>query len=170
MNIILIGFMGAGKTTVGALLAKRMNFNFYDTDEMITIDEKKEIVEIFDSNGEEYFRDLESKKLDEIESFNNCIFSTGGGIILREENRKILQRNFSVYLKASYEIIFERIKQDSSRPLLNTENPYLTGLEIFNSRKNIYESFQFSVETDNINPELVAEKIYSLYKDENEKN
>jgi len=162
-RIFLIGFMGAGKTTVGELLAKRMKFSYYDTDQMIVSDERREIVEIFSSDGEEYFRDLETKKLQEIEDSDETVFSTGGGIILRESNRKILNRNFSVYLKASYETIFERIKQDSSRPLLNTDNPYLTGLEIFESRKDIYESFERHIETDNIDPSLVVEEIYSLY-------
>ena len=105
-NIFLIGFMGAGKTTIGSLLADKINFNFYDTDQMIVEQESREIVEIFKSNGEDYFRDLETGKLTEIENYKETIFATGGGIILRQENREILKRNFSVYLKASFETIF----------------------------------------------------------------
>ncbi len=163
-NIFLIGFMGAGKTTIGSLLADKINFNFYDTDQMIVEQESREIVEIFKSNGEDYFRDLETGKLTEIENYKETIFATGGGIILRQENREILKRNFSVYLKASFETIFERIKEDTTRPLLNTEDPYSTGLKIFESRKELYDSFTLSVDTDGISPDLIADKIYSLYK------
>ncbi|MBT3475521.1 shikimate kinase [bacterium] len=163
-NIFLIGFMGAGKTTIGFLLAKKLNFNFEDTDQMIVQEECKEIVEIFESKGEDYFRDLETKKLLEIEDYKKTIFATGGGIVLRQQNREILKRNFSVYLKASYQTIFERIKDDNTRPLLNTQDPYSTGLKIFESREDIYDSFDFIVDTDNVSPALIVDEIYSLYK------
>ena len=161
-SIFLVGFMGAGKTTVGSILSEKMNFDFCDTDQMIVEEESREIVNIFKTDGEEYFRDLESKKLYEVQNRENTIFSTGGGIILREENREILNKNFSVYLKASYEEIFSRIKKDTTRPLLNNEDPYNTGLKIFESRKELYDSFLLFVETDFISPELVADKIYNL--------
>ena len=163
-NIFLIGFMGAGKTTIGFLLAKKLNFNFEDTDQMIVQEECKEIVEIFESKGEDYFGDLETKKLLEIEDYKKTIFATGGGIVLRQQNREILKRNFSVYLKASYQTIFERIKDDNTRPLLNTQDPYSTGLKIFESREDIYDSFDFIVDTDNVSPALIVDEIYSLYK------
>ena len=156
--------MGAGKTTIGFLLAKKLNFNFEDTDQMIVQEECKEIVEIFESKGEDYFRDLETKKLLEIEDYKKTIFATGGGIVLRQQNREILKRNFSVYLKASYQTIFERIKDDNTRPLLNTQDPYSTGLKIFESREDIYDSFDFIVDTDNVSPALIVDEIYSLYK------
>ena len=97
-SIFLVGFMGAGKTTVGSILSEKMNFDFCDTDQMIVEEESREIVNIFKTDGEEYFRDLESKKLYEVQNRENTIFSTGGGIILREENREILNKNFSIYL------------------------------------------------------------------------
>jgi shikimate kinase len=168
-SIFLVGFMGAGKTTVGSILAKKMNFSFYDTDQMIVEEESKEIVDIFQADGEEYFRDLESKKLLNIETSSSTVFSTGGGIVLRKENREVLNRNFTIYLKAPYDVIFSRIKEDRSRPLLNTEDPYNTGLKIFESRRELYDSFQFSVETDSISPDLVADKICDLYKKKYEK-
>lgn len=164
-SIFLIGFMGAGKTTVGDLLAKKMNFNFYDTDQMIVEDQGREIVEIFNTDGEEYFRNLESNKLLKIKDSSDTVYSTGGGIILRESNRKILYENFAIYLRASYDVIFERIKQDNSRPLLNTDNPYLTGLEIFESRRDLYESFKYFIDTDDMPPDLVVDAICSIYKD-----
>jgi|TARA_B110000263_G_scaffold48418_1_gene40226 shikimate kinase len=163
-NIFLVGFMGAGKTTTGSLLAEKMKFDFLDTDQMIVDQESKEIVQIFESSGEEYFRNLETIKLKEAEGYTKTIFSTGGGIILRENNRDILNRNFCVYLKASYDVIFSRIERDSSRPLLNTDDPYSTGLKIFQSRRALYESFSCFVETDNLSAESVADKIRFLYE------
>ena len=104
-----------------------------------------------------------------IETSSSTVFSTGGGIVLRKENREVLNRNFTIYLKAPYDVIFSRIKEDRSRPLLNTEDPYNTGLKIFESRRELYDSFQFSVETDSISPDLVADKICDLYKKKYEK-
>ena len=110
-NIYLIGFMGAGKTTVGKELEKLISYKFQDMDELIVEDSNMEITEIFASKGEDYFRDLESKKLIEISNKDSLIVSTGGGIILRNTNREILYRNFSIYLRASYKTIFNRIRQ-----------------------------------------------------------
>ena len=162
-SIFLVGFMGAGKTTVGKLLAEAKGFSLYDTDKLIEEEEETSIAEIFSSKGEQYFRDLESKKLIELEAIDNSVFSTGGGIILRKENLDILNRNLSIYLKASYENIFKRIEEDRTRPLLNTNNPFETGRELFESRKEIYESFKLYVETDNLLPREVTFEILKIY-------
>ena len=164
-NIYLIGFMGAGKTTVGKELEKLISYKFQDMDELIVEDSNMEITEIFASKGEDYFRDLESKKLIEMSNKDSLIVSTGGGIILRNTNREILYRNFSIYLRASYKTIFNRIKKDKSRPLLNTDDPYSTGLSLFNSREEIYESFNYIVDTDDLNPSKVAKEILEIYND-----
>ncbi len=163
-SIFLIGFMGAGKTTVGRVLSKQTGYQLVDIDELIVGDEQMPITEIFNSKGENHFRDLESVKLKELESKNNLVVSTGGGIILRDINIDILNNNFSIYLKAKYETIFNRIKDDKSRPLLNTQDSYSTGLKLFESRKAIYESFHFQVDTDNLLPEDVVEEILKIYK------
>ncbi|MFL2630730.1 MAG: shikimate kinase [Thermodesulfobacteriota bacterium] len=162
-SIFLVGFMGAGKTTVGKLLAEAKGFSLYDTDKLIEEEEQKSISDIFSSKGEQYFRDLESRKLIELETKEDSVFSTGGGIILREKNLDILNRNLSIYLKASYENIFKRIEEDRTRPLLNTDNPYETGRQLFESRKEIYESFSHCVETDNLLPEDVTSEILKIY-------
>jgi len=164
-NIYLIGFMGAGKTTVGSELAKLTSYTLLDTDQLIVEDSNMDIVEIFELHGEDYFRDLESNKLIQISNQKNLIVSTGGGIIIREKNRKILSKHFSIYLRASYEIIFNRIKKDQTRPLLNTDDPYSSGLKLFESRKEIYESFDFSIDTDNLEPVVVAKEILKIYRD-----
>ena len=148
--------MGAGKTTVGSELAKLTSYTLLDTDQLIVEDSNMDIVEIFELHGEDYFRDLESNKLIQISNQKNLIVSTGGGIIIREKNRKILSKHFSIYLRASYEIIFNRI---------NTDDPYSSGLKLFESRKEIYESFDFSIDTDNLEPVDVAKEILKIYRD-----
>lgn len=155
--------MGAGKTTVGMELAKKLNYKLIDTDHSIENDQSREIKDIFSEDGELFFRNLETLKLKELINVENAIISTGGGIILKDENRSILNNLFTIYLKADFENIFNRIKQDTSRPLLLTDDPYNTAKDIFKSRQSIYESFKIHVCTDNKTPHQVVEEIINLY-------
>tara|TARA_B100000123_G_scaffold272211_1_gene254079 strand:- start:7634 stop:8134 length:501 start_codon:yes stop_codon:yes gene_type:complete len=162
-SIFLVGFMGAGKTTVGMELAKKLNYKLIDTDHSIENDQSREIKDIFSEDGELFFRNLETLKLKELINVENAIISTGGGIILKDENRSILNNLFTIYLKADFENIFNRIKQDTSRPLLLTDDPYNTAKDIFKSRQSVYESFKIHVCTDNKTPHQVVEEIINLY-------
>tara|TARA_B000000565_G_C23754617_1_gene366002 strand:+ start:308 stop:808 length:501 start_codon:yes stop_codon:yes gene_type:complete len=162
-SIFLVGFMGAGKTTVGMELAKKLNYKLIDTDHSIENDQSREIKDIFSEDGELFFRNLETLKLKELINVENAIISTGGGIILKDENRSILNNLFTIYLKADFENIFNRIKQDTSRPLLLTDDPYNTAKDIFKSRQSVYESFKIHVRTDNKTPHQVVEEIINLY-------
>ena len=155
--------MGAGKTTVGMELAKKLNYKLIDTDHSIENDQSREIKDIFSEDGELFFRNLETLKLKELINVENAIISTGGGIILKDENRSILNNLFTIYLKADFENIFNRIKQDTSRPLLLTDDPYSTAKDIFKSRQSVYESFKIHVRTDNKTPHQVVEEIINLY-------
>ena len=155
--------MGAGKTTVGMELAKKLNYKLIDTDHSIENDQSREIKDIFSQDGESFFRNLETLKLKELTNVENTIISTGGGIILKDENRSILNNLFTIYLKADFENIFNRIKQDTSRPLLLTDDPYNTAKDIFKSRQSVYESFKIHVRTDNKTPQQVVEEIINLY-------
>ena len=155
--------MGAGKTTVGMELAKKLNSKLIDTDHSIENDQSREIKDIFSEDGELFFRNLETLKLKELINVENAIISTGGGIILKDENRSILNNLFTIYLKADFENIFNRIKQDTSRPLLLTDDPYNTAKDIFKSRQSVYESFKIHVRTDNKTPQQVVEEIINLY-------
>tara|TARA_B100001057_G_scaffold392106_1_gene400565 strand:+ start:590 stop:1099 length:510 start_codon:yes stop_codon:yes gene_type:complete len=163
-SIFLIGFMGAGKSTIGLELSKKLSFNLVDTDKSIERSQGMKITEIFSKKGEDFFRELETKELKLLSSENNLIVSTGGGIILKDSNREILNNVFSIYLKADFDIIFERIKEDETRPLLLTDNPYKTAKEIFESRYELYESFQNKINTDNKHPKDISDEIVSLYK------
>ena len=155
--------MGAGKTTVGMELAKKLNYKLIDTDHSIENDQSRKIKDIFSEDGESFFRNLETLKLKELTNVENAIISTGGGIILKDENRSILNNLFTIYLKADFENIFNRIKQDTSRPLLLTDDPYNTEKDIFKSRQSVYESFKIHVRTDNKTPHQVVEEIINLY-------
>lgn len=124
-NVILIGFMGCGKTTVGLKLSYRLRRAVIDTDKEIEKDEKRLISDIFATDGEAYFRDRETaclKKL--IGSAGNQIISVGGGLPLREENRELLHELGQVfYLCAKASTIYERVKDDTTRPLLQGDDP-----------------------------------------------
>lgn len=124
-NVILIGFMGSGKTTVGLKLSYRLRRPVIDTDKEIEREEKRSISDIFATDGEAYFRDRETACLRKLlKSSSNQIISAGGGLPLREENRALLHELGQVfYLKASAETIYERLKHDTTRPLLQGEDP-----------------------------------------------
>lgn len=124
-NVILIGFMGSGKTTVGLRLSYRLRRAVIDTDKEIEREEKRTISEIFATDGEGYFRDRETAFLHKLlESTGNQIISVGGGLPVREENRKLLHELGQVfYLQASAETIYERVKHDTTRPLLQGDDP-----------------------------------------------
>lgn len=124
-NIILIGFMGCGKTTVGLKLSYRLRRTVVDTDKEIEREEKRTISDIFATDGEEYFRDRETACLRKMSgSIRNQIISVGGGLPLREENRQLMHELGMVfYLRARPETIYERVKHDTTRPLLQGENP-----------------------------------------------
>ncbi|MCH5260858.1 MAG: shikimate kinase [Lachnospiraceae bacterium] len=124
-NVILIGFMGSGKTTVGLKLSYRLRRPVIDTDKEIEREEKRSISDIFAADGEQYFRDRETAFLRKLlKSTNNQIISVGGGLPLREENRQLLHELGQVfYLCASAETIYGRLKNDTVRPLLQGTDP-----------------------------------------------
>lgn len=124
-NIILIGFMGCGKTTVGLRLSYRLRCPVTDTDKEIEREEKRSISDIFAEDGEAYFRDRETACLRKLLQENGGrILSVGGGLPVRKENRELLRELGQVfYLRASAETIYERLKHDTTRPLLQGSDP-----------------------------------------------
>jgi shikimate kinase len=167
-NIILTGFMGAGKTTVGQITARKLNWTFVDTDSLIETEINCSIREFFCVHGEGIFRDIESRILEKVLQEKNQVISTGGGIILRETNRNMMKlHGIVVWLKASPEVIFGRVKNDMSRPVLG-EQPDLERIkEILSKRLPLYAEADFILETDNLSPETISThltQIYSQYK------
>lgn len=140
-NVILIGFMGCGKTTVGLRLSYRLRRTVIDTDKEIEREEQRTISDIFARDGEAYFRDRETACLRKLTgSANNQIISVGGGLPLWEENRELLHELGQVfYLRASGETIYERVKEDTTRPLLQGGDP-LTKIRTLLEERDPYYS------------------------------
>lgn len=138
MNIFLCGFMGCGKTTVGKELSKALDYTFVDLDELIEKTEGRSIPQIFSENGEEYFRDLETKA---IKGFGGeTVIALGGGAVLRKENALAAKAQGElVYIETNFDTCYDRIKGDSNRPLA-TSASYDELLARYNSRAPIYES------------------------------
>jgi shikimate kinase/3-dehydroquinate synthase len=155
--IYLIGMMGSGKTTIGKILSDILNKKFIDIDEEIEKDQNMKINEIFSKNGEKYFREIESRILEKTEN-ENAIISTGGGIILKEKNRKILNNHKTLFLYVPVEELIKRIEIEN-RPLLKKGKEKL--YEIWDKRKKLYEKFE-KINLSNLNPYESAAKI--LYK------
>ena len=162
-NIILTGYMGSGKTTVGKIAAERKNYTFVDTDEMIVEQQHRSISEIFAADGERAFRDMETALLGQLiaEKREHLVISTGGGMPLRTENQQLLARlGKVVYLKASPVTIYNRIKGDTTRPLLQCENPLERIEEMIVERSPLYEAgAMFIVEVDELSQSEAASEI-----------
>lgn len=160
MNIVLTGFMGTGKSKIGKRLAKKLGMSYLDTDELIGEREKDSISAIFKKKGEEYFRRLETKVVKEVALLDNYVISTGGGVVLRQENIRLLKKNaFIVCLFASPEVILKRTEGNDNRPLLEMNNQKKRIEELLAFRKPYYEKADFSVDTSALDSEGVVEEI-----------
>jgi len=157
-NVILIGFMGTGKTSIGRRVAQGLGFDFVDTDEQIVAGAGMPIAEIFAERGEEGFRDLETSVLSLAASGQNQVIATGGGAVLREENRKVLAKSgYVIWLNASPEAILGRVSRNQERPLLRTADPLATIREMLKQREPLYSgTADFIIETDGLSPEETA--------------
>ena len=137
LKICIIGMPGSGKSTIGRILSKKLNYKFFDTDENIEDEAKSKINDIFTHKGEAYFRELETRVLSKLIKINKVVISTGGGIILK--NKNILNKCFNIYLQCDEDVLIERASRNKDRPLLykdikkNMKN-------LFNERKDIYNN------------------------------
>ncbi|KAL3777779.1 hypothetical protein HJC23_008896 [Cyclotella cryptica] len=145
-NIYFIGMMGCGKSAVGDAIARRMGtYNFLDTDIILERAAGMTIPQIFESEGEDSFRDAEAKVLDSVHAHVRCVVSTGGGMVLRNQNWSKLQTGLVVYLKVEPEVIMKRI-EGTDRPLLQTPDPLSRLKELMAERKQKYEQADVTVE------------------------
>jgi shikimate kinase len=147
-NIVLIGFMGSGKSSIGRLVAGRLGFQFVDTDAVVWSARDRD-PGIFAQHGEAHFRELETAALESMARARPCVISTGGGVIVRERNRALLRElGFVVWLTASEEVIFERVSRNARRPLLQTRTRAKPWRSCSPAAKPLYaETAQFTLDT-----------------------
>jgi len=160
-NIILIGFMGTGKSTIGRNLSRTFGYPLIDTDHLIVEQQGRTIPEIFESEGENAFRNLETGLLRSLHQHSGHIIATGGGIIGREENRRLLRElGYVVWLIARPSEILERTARNSNRPLLNNDDPERTIRELLEIRTPLYrDTAHLGIETDNLSFDEVTTGI-----------
>ena len=138
-NIFLIGMMGAGKTTIGRALARRLALEFADTDRELVERTGVSVATVFEIEGEEGFRRRESALLAELAARSGLVVATGGGAVLREANRELMRAHGTVvYLRARLDRLWERTRHDSSRPLLQTPDPRATLAQLLEAREPLY--------------------------------
>lgn len=164
-TIILTGMMGAGKTTVAHILGEKLNIKSIDIDTLIEQNEGEKISEIFSNKGEEYFRKIEKETIRNLFTPNPeiLVISLGGGALENSKTREFLLNNSTlIYLKTSPEVIFERIKNNTSRPLLCGNMSVEKITEILEKREANYQSATITITTDNKTPEKIADEIIGV--------
>jgi shikimate kinase len=138
-SVFLIGMMGAGKSTVGRLLGAKLNYRFFDTDQLVEACTGQKIPEIFERSGEAIFRSLEHQVLTQISAYTNLVVATGGGIVLDKMNWAHLHDGLVIWLDVPVDVLYDRLLNASTpRPLLQTENPLLTLANIYEQRCDLY--------------------------------
>ena len=164
-NIVLVGFMGTGKTSVGQLLAEKTGMPLMDMDALIVERAGKSINEIFADEGQPYFRSLERELVKELSAQQGLIISTGGGIVLNPDNITDYEKTgLVVCLLASAETVLERVRHDTTRPLLAGDKE-ASIIQLLETRKPLYEAIAHKIDTNGRpSPETTAEEIIALYE------
>jgi len=162
-HIFLVGFMGAGKTTVARLLAERLDRPCVDVDEIIEAESGRSVREIFEDEGEPAFRALESRALLSLQTAEPSVVACGGGIVTRDENRSALKRlGCVVYLKVSAGETLARVGADGTRPLLSGPGGVLAATSLLEARESLYAAVaDISIDTVGLSAEQVADQVAS---------
>ncbi len=160
-SVVLVGMMGAGKTAVGTVLARKLAVPFLDSDEEITLAAGRSIAEIFERDGEAFFRAREAEVIARLLRGAPCILSTGGGAFLAAGNRALIHDlGLSVWLKVDLEILWQRVRHKNTRPLLRTENPRETLAQLLHRRLPSYAQADISVDgAADITPDEMADRV-----------
>ncbi len=161
-NICIMGLMGSGKSIIGKDLSKYLDLQFYDTDREIELETRKSVSQIFEEEGESYFREIEEKICIQLLDYKDCVISLGGGSIINKKIRKEIKKNsYSIYLQVELNNLLIRLKSSKKRPLLNQNLGKKEIMErLYNERQNFYEKADFIVNNNN-NKFQVLETIKS---------
>jgi shikimate kinase len=165
-SVVLVGMMGAGKSSVGDCLRRRTNLKLFDIDEIVTSKFGMPISEIFSKHGENKFREAEAEALRKVPSDQHAIIVTGGGIVLREENIGLLKRlGAVVWLMANEDMLFKRASRTGNRPLLQRKNPRKAFTQMLQARLPLYAKIaDIRIDTSELTDEEVAVAILSKFK------
>ena len=165
-NIVLIGMMGAGKSTIAHLLDEKLkNFQYLDIDKEIEKLANKHIPEIFALHGEAHFRQLEHEMIAKYSNYHNQVIATGGGVVENVENIALLKQNGVIfYLSATAEELYERVRKTSHRPLLQKENPKKILKDLIKKREPYYKMADFEVNTKNKELLEIVQEIIEKYE------
>jgi len=158
--IILIGFMGTGKSVVGKKLAKQKGFSFIDIDKKIEKESGMSIPDIFSRFGEAHFRKLEKSSIFELKNIKNAVVATGGGVVLDPENIEAMKElGYLVALDADLETLWKRLRYSRNRPLLQTEDPRTRIKDLYLKRKELYKEAHVIIDTSNKSIDMVVREI-----------
>lgn len=150
-NLVLVGLMGAGKSVIGKLLAEQTGLPFVDSDDEIVAAAQMPITEIFESYGEPEFRALEARVVRRVLASGPQIVSTGGGAFMHEQTRQnILQNSLSIWLRADFDVLWNRVAKRTTRPLLQQPNPKQVLKDLMDVRYPVYEQADLTVQSQNV--------------------
>jgi len=164
-NLVLLGMMGSGKSTIGLSLSKKLNTNFFDIDKIIEREENMKVNEIFEKKGEKFFRSLEEKITLSVLKSKNSIISLGGGSWLNEKIRKEtnINNNVSFWLNWDTSIILERIKKNNKRPLIKNLNDSEI-VRLILKRSKIYAKANYKIDCNRLTKDKIIKKILNIYE------
>jgi len=164
-NLVLLGMMAVGKTTLGKIVAKKQELKFIDIDASIEKKNSMTIKEIFKKKGEKFFRMEEENEILKSLEKNNCVIALGGGAFMNKTVREnILKNAISIWLNVDIKTLNQRIKWNQKRPLLKEKNNQKKITELYAERKNIYKLANHEIACDNLSKKNIAEKIITLYE------
>ncbi|HEY9610766.1 shikimate kinase [Allocoleopsis sp.] len=166
INVFLVGMMGTGKTTVGNLLARQLGYSFVDTDEVVEKTTGKTINQIFADEGEENFRQIESEVLSQVAAHTRLTVATGGGLVLRRFNWSYLHHGIVIWLDAPVDVLIARLQNDTTRPLLQNDNPAQALQTLLDQRKSLYAEADLHIRISaNDTPEQIVSRIIAEIPD-----
>ena len=162
-NITLCGMMGSGKSTIGRLMGKKINYNFYDIDKLIEEKTQKSITEIFREEGEEYFRNLEEEITINILNSKKTIIALGGGAILNDNIRTYIKRkSYNIYLEVNKKNLKKRLSNSKNRPLIKNENYDKILNDLIKKREKFYKKADLTIKNDNTIDDTIKKIIKIL--------